>query len=119
MWSNDRSTLSLMETGALKPISMGSGIADNRLLNRELSWIEFNSRVLDEALDPTVPLLERLKFLAIFSSNLDEFFMVRVAGLKRQVDAGVDQGGADGLPPAATLAEIARRLHELVKRQHG
>lgn len=69
-------------------------------LNRELSWLAFNARVLHEAEDDRTPLLERLKFLAIFHSNLDEFFMVRVAGLRRQLAAGVQQGGADGMSPA-------------------
>ena len=64
-------------------------IAPSLYLNRELSWLAFNARVLHEALDPRVPLLERVKFLAIFSANLDEFYMVRIAGLRRQVAAGV------------------------------
>src|SRR5271154_1033029 len=68
-------------------------------LNRELSWLEFNRRVLEEARDPTVPLLERLKFLAIFESNLDEFFMVRVGGLQQKVVLGIAYGsGADRMP---------------------
>src|SRR5512132_1735494 len=87
-------------------------------LNRELSWLEFNRRVLEEAQDPSVPLLERVKFLAIFSSNLDEFFMVRVAGLKRQLRAGDTTPGQDGLTPAAALAAITKRIHELVDEQH-
>src|SRR6266851_2332746 len=87
-------------------------------VNRELSWLEFNRRVLEEAQDPTVPLLERLKFLAIFSSNLDEFFMVRVAMLKRQIQAGDQTASPDGLTPAATLAAVAVRVHELVETQH-
>ena len=72
-------------------------LAESALLNRELSWIEFNSRVLDEALDPTQPLLERLKFLAIFSTNLDEFFMVRVSGLQEQNEANPHLTSPDGL----------------------
>ncbi len=72
--------------------------------NRELSWIEFNSRVLEEAEDETYPLLERLKFLAIFSSNLDEFFMIRVASLKEQLDAGVVNTDAAGLTAQGPLA---------------
>src|SRR5262245_51338440 len=90
----------------------------NAFLNRELSWLEFNRRVLEEAQDPTVPLLERVKFLAIFSSNLDEFFMVRVAGLKRRALAGDTAPDPDGLTPAQTLAAISERVHELVDAQH-
>jgi polyphosphate kinase len=90
----------------------------SQYLNRELSWLEFNQRVLDEALDPTVPLLERVKFLAIVSSNLDEFFMVRVAGLKRQVKAGDTSAGPDGSSPAKTLAAVAQRAHALSAEQH-
>ena len=86
-------------------------------VNRELSWLEFNRRVLEEAQDPSVPLLERVKFLAIFSSNLDEFFMVRVAALKRRLAAGDQTPGLDGLHPADTLAAIATRVHELVDAQ--
>jgi polyphosphate kinase len=87
-------------------------------VNRELSWLEFNRRVLEEAQDPAVPLLERVKFLAIFSSNLDEFFMVRVAMLKRHIRAGDRTASPDGLTPAATLAAVAARVHELVETQH-
>jgi polyphosphate kinase len=79
-------------------------MADNQFLNRELSWLEFNHRVLEEALDESVPLLERVKFLAIFSSNLDEFFMVRVARLKWRLATGDGESGPDGLTPAQTLA---------------
>jgi polyphosphate kinase len=74
--------------------------------------------VLEEAQDPSVPLLERVKFLAIFSSNLDEFFMVRVAELKRQIRAGDLAPGPDGLSPAETLAAIAETVHHLVDAQH-
>src|SRR5207253_4134316 len=90
----------------------------NVFLNRELSWLEFNRRVLEEALDPTVPLLERVKFLAIFSSNLDEFFMVRVATLKRRIHAGEPTSGPDELTAAETLAAVSARVHQLVDEQH-
>lgn len=88
-------------------------------INRELSWLEFNARVLEEARDPTNPLLERVKFLAIFSSNLDEFFEVRVAGLKQQLTVGLEPQdyGADGLDPEEQLAAIDVRVHELVTDQ--
>ena len=89
-------------------------------LNRELSWLEFNARVLEEAADSTNPLLERLKFAAIFSSNLDEFFEVRVAGLQQQLYAGIEPQdyGADGLDPVEQLVRIEARVHALVAEQH-
>jgi polyphosphate kinase len=93
-------------------------MSQSRFVNRELSWLEFNWRVLEEAQDPTVPLLERVKFLAIVSSNLDEFFMVRVAELKRRLHAGDQSCGPDGLTPAETLSKISRRVHQLVEEQH-
>src|SRR5499425_165920 len=95
-----------------------SPIPPDAFVNRELSWLEFNRRVLEEAQDPTVPLLERVKFLAIFSSNLDEFFMVRVAELKRRIRAADMTTGPDGLSPAETLAGVADKVHRLVDAQH-
>src|SRR6266850_1676386 len=88
--------------------------------NREISWLAFNGRVLEEAADPTNPLLERLKFLCIFSSNLDEYFEVRVAGLQQQVYAGIEPQdyGADGLGPSQQLVEIDARVHRLVAEQY-
>src|SRR5215471_5741174 len=82
-------------------------------LNRELQWLEFNARVLAEAENESVPLLERLKFHAIVASNLDEFFMVRVAGLKQQLTGEVDEMGPDGMTVGEQLAAIGTRVHEL------
>jgi polyphosphate kinase len=90
----------------------------NTYVNRELSWLEFNRRVLEEANDEAVPLLERVKFLSIFSSNLDEFFMVRVARLKRLVRESDVTAGPDGLTPAETLSAISKRAHQLAEEQH-
>jgi polyphosphate kinase len=84
--------------------------------NRELSWLQFNERVLELAEDERTPLLERVKFCAIYASNLDEFFMVRVAGLHDQVDAGIDARSADGLSPSETLERIGERTRELGAR---
>lgn len=86
--------------------------------NRELSWLKFNTRVLDEADDKHKPLLERLKFLAIASSNLDEFFMIRVAGLKHQLESGINKVDAAGLTVREQLEQIARAAHDLVKEQY-
>jgi polyphosphate kinase len=88
-------------------------------INRELSWLEFNHRVLEEAMDPQAPLLERVKFLTIMSSNLDEFFMVRVAGLKRQVRSQGIQRGPDGMTAEEQLRAIAARCHSMVREQYA
>lgn len=91
---------------------------ENYYFNRELSWLEFNARVLEEALDKSNPLLERVKFLAIVGSNFDEFFMVRVASLKAQVRSGDATPDASGMSPAEQLAAISRRTREIVGRQY-
>ncbi len=119
-----------MTTGAVSSVTDSMPIADcpsSSLLditdpqcyfNRELSWIEFNRRVLHEACSPSTPLLERLKFLAIFSSNLDEYFMVRLAAMKQQVEAQVSRLSLDGKTPEQQLAMAYQRLHPLVTEQH-
>jgi len=88
-------------------------------IHRELSQLQFNIRVLEQALDESYPLLERLKFLLIFSSNLDEFFEIRVAGLKKQITFAREQAGADGLLPHQALARISEQVHEQVGRQYA
>src|SRR5271155_5625634 len=95
-----------------------SGFKPEHFINRELSWLEFNQRVLDEALDPTNPLLERLKFFTIVSSNLDEFFEVRVAGLKQQIESGHSERSVDGQTASETFQAIARRAHQMVADQY-
>ncbi len=108
--------------GAAVPVSPpartpgpASTLPDDRYLNRELSWLDFNARVLALAEDPSQPLLERAKFLAIFASNLDEFFMVRVAGLKRRDETGLAVRSADGLSPREQLTRIASRNQALAE----
>jgi polyphosphate kinase len=87
-------------------------------LSRELTWLEFNDRVLHEAMDERTPLLERLKFMGIFSSNLDEFFMVRIAAIKQQIEAKVSQLTPDGRTPSEQLAVARDRVQHLVTKQH-
>src|SRR5437867_177365 len=88
-------------------------------INRELSWLEFNRRVLEEAQDPIQPLIERVKFLTIFSSNLDEFFEIRVAGIKQQIESETSDVGPDGLSPTETFNSIRRVVSEMVATQYS
>ena len=84
--------------------------------NRDLSWIEFNRRVLEEALDPELPLLEKVKFISIFHSNLDEFYMIRVSGLKEQIAANVLEPTIDGLTPTEQLQKIEKMIMPMLKK---
>src|SRR5438105_4025796 len=102
-----------------KEVPAANRFSDPRnFINRELSWLEFNRRVLEEAQDPTQPLIERVKFLTIFSSNLDEFFEIRVAGIKQQIESETSHLGPDGLSPTDTLNSIQRVVRELVGAQY-
>src|ERR1700752_2202154 len=87
------------------------------LLSRELGILAFNRRVLAQAADEAVPLLERLRFLTIVSANLDEFFEIRVAGIKEQIKLGITEPGPDGMTPKETLAIVTREARDLVTRQ--
>jgi polyphosphate kinase len=111
--------------GRSRAVAPGEGVPSFALppllpelyINRELSWLAFNKRVLEEAADRTTPLLERVKFAAIFSSNLDEFFMIRVAGLKRKLAAGIGDPGPDGRPPVAQFTAVRAATQELLYEQ--
>src|ERR1700754_1598183 len=96
--------------------AIDNALPEDRYLNRELSWLEFNARVLALAADTSLPLLERAKFLAIFASNLDEFYMVRVAGLKRRDEMGLSVRSADGLSPREQLRRIGERTQQIASR---
>src|SRR5580700_10710344 len=105
----------------MRPQFMGNAVKSSsadQFINRELSWLEFNQRVLDEALNPRNPLLERVKFFCIFSSNLDEFFEVRIAGLKQQIESTVAERTPDGLTATETLRAVIRHTRKLVERQY-
>jgi polyphosphate kinase len=103
-----------------KDVPAANRFSDPRnFINRELSWLEFNRRVLEEAQDPTQPLIERVKFLSIFSSNLDEFFEIRVAGIKQQIESETSEIGPDGLSPTETFQHIQKTVRELVATQYA
>lgn len=99
------------------PLGLDYPLPKGRFTDRELSWMEFNERVLEQSEDETLPLLERLWFSSIFSSNLDEFYMVRVAGLQRRIKTGIAKTGASGLTPREVLSFVAKRTSELFARQ--
>src|SRR2546428_2578358 len=103
-----------------KDVPVARDFSDPRnFINRELSWLEFNRRVLEEAQDATQPLIERVKFLTIFSSNLDEFFEIRVAGIKQQIESETSDVGPDGLSPTETFNSIRRVVSELIATQYA
>ncbi len=104
---------------AVAPPPVNRFAAPENFINRELSWLEFNRRVLEEAQDPTQPLIERVKFLTIFSSNLDEFFEIRVAGIKQQIESETSDVGPDGMSPTETFNAIQRIAHELVAAEYA
>src|SRR3984957_18486055 len=114
----DRTTvMSTARDGPTAPSLDSPSLEDPSLyLNRELSWLDFNDRVLQLAEDERVPLLERVKFCAIYTTNLDEYYMVRVAGLRDQIDAGVENPGQDGRTPSETIALIRERVLGLGQR---
>src|SRR3977135_1344070 len=93
--------------------------APENFINRELSWLEFNRRVLEEAQDPTQPLIERVKFLTIVSSNFDEFFEIRVAGIKQQIESETSDVGPDGMTPTDIFNALQRTVHEMVTTQYA
>src|SRR5882724_12033112 len=116
--SHGRARLFVLSTtcSPSKPMSPEQSVSDGEFrnpelyVNRELSWLAFNERVLDQAKDASWPLLERLKFLAIFGSNLDEFFMIRVSGLHEQLESRVPSAAPDGLSVVEQLAQIRERV---------
>jgi polyphosphate kinase len=112
-----RLSLPAPDRSSTTPSPAAAEAVDHPFLNRELSWLEFNARVLFEASDPRNPLLERVRFLAIYADNLDEFFAVRVAGLHQQVQAGTAGVSPDGMTPGDQLAAIRRRLERLLAEQ--
>src|SRR3954468_7167166 len=105
-----------VRAGSAEPLPSADA-AQREFLNRDLSWLEFNRRVLHEALDERTPLLERLRFLGIFGKNLDEFVMKRVGALRRQVASGTVTASPDGMTPAQTLAAVRAAVQPMLRQQ--
>src|SRR5260370_36718814 len=122
MVSNARMKAQIVSTRAARPRLVGvqsPARAEKLLLNRELSLVAFFRRVLEEAQDEGKPLLERLRFLVIFASSLDEFFMIRVSGLKEELEEGCLQPSPDGMTPAEQLLEIRSRVRSMINEASG
>lgn len=107
-----------MNTAANSPSVQTEYTYNDRYINRELSILDFHLRVLEQAVDPLHPLLERMNFLLIFSRNLDEFFEIRVAGVMEQLDLGNESRSPDGLTPKQVLDQISRTAHAAIERQY-
>src|SRR6266480_6840940 len=116
--TNPKQPVNVVAMPTPKPASPSRFSDPKNFINRELSWLEFNRRVFEEAQDPAQPLLERVKFLGIVSSNLDEFFEIRVAGIKQQIASETSDVGHDGLSPSEIFNRIQNTVRALVAAQY-